>query len=511
MKKNIHEFLEKRKSEVNFRTDRLKAPFGGPQLSSSPVLFEVSEKTQAIPHGGLAAIHQIALQSGLVDAINAVPVLKFKLPYYESDHVLNIAYNFLCGGTALEHIEYRRNDPVHLNMLGTHSIPDPTTAGDFCRRYTATQIETLQDQINATRLNIWARQSSSFFKEAIVDMDGTIAPTYGECKQGMDISYKGEWGYHPLIVSLANTKEILYVKNRGGNRPSHEDAYIYVGKCISLLREAGFEKIRFRGDTDFSQTEHLDRWDDASVQFVFGINAMRNLVDIAESLENTAWERLARPAKYEIKTEVRGCRENVKEKIVNERGYKNLVLEWEDIAEKSYRPAKCKRDYRLVICRKTISVKRGQRLLFPEIRYFFYLTNDWEKRANEIIFDSNSRCDQENLMGQLKSGMGAMRMPLDDLESNWMYLVAASLAWTLKSWSALWLVVDGRKREECRRKERLLKMEFATFLQAMIMVPSQILRSGRRTIVRFLNVNGWAQTFFDLVEQLKFGCHSQRE
>jgi hypothetical protein len=228
---NIHEFLDQYKKEVAFRTDHTKAPFGAPQLSNAPIQFEVAEKTKAVAHGGLALVHQIAIVSGLIDALNDVQVLKLKLPYHESDHLLNIVYNFLCGGTALEHIEYRRQDPTYLNMLGTHSIPDPTTAGDFCRRYTTSQIEQLQDKINETRLNIWARQPKSFFAEAIVDLDGTLAPTNGECKQGMDISYNGTWGYHPLIVSLANTKEILFVKNRSGNRPSHEGAHVYIDKC----------------------------------------------------------------------------------------------------------------------------------------------------------------------------------------------------------------------------------------------------------------------------------------
>jgi hypothetical protein len=130
------------------------------------------------------------------------------------------------------------------------------------------------------------------------------------------------------------------------------------------------------------------------------------------------------------------------------------------------------------------------------------LTNDREKSATEIVFDANDRCNQENLIGQLKSGMNALSMPLDNLNSNWMYLVSSCLAWTLKSWTALWLVTDGRRREAVRRRDRLLKMEFVTFLQAMVTIPAQIFRSGRRTVVRLLNVNEWTSTFFCLVDQL---------
>ena len=511
MAKNITKQLEQYKKTVIHRTDRTQAPFGQTQLSNAPIRFEAAEKTQAVTHAGIALIHQIAIQSKLVDALNSVPVLKLKLPYHESDHILNIIYNFLCGGTALEHIEYRRQDPIYLNMHGTHSIPDPTTAADYCRRYTEEQIDQLQDAINNVRLNIWQHQPKSFFEEAVVDLDGTLAPTTGECKQGMDISYNGQWGYHPLIVSLANTKEILFVKNRSGNRPSHEDAHIYIDKSIILLQKAGFAKIRFRGDTDFTQTKHLDRWDEAGVFFVFGMDARSNLIDIAESLENTEWERLVRPPKYEVKTRPLGKRENVKEPIVIARGYRNRILDHEDIAEVSYRPTACKRSYRLVILRKTITVKEGDNLLIPEIRYYFYLTNDCDSSPSDIVFDSNARCNQENLIGQLKSDLQALSMPLNTLESNWVYLLCGCLALSLKSWLALQLGCTCCHSEEVRRRDRLLSMEFRTFLQALIHLPAQIVRSGGQRIVRLLGLNGWSETFFRLADLVRPVLYSRRE
>jgi hypothetical protein len=60
---------------------------------------------------------------------------------------------------------------------------------------------------------------------ARIDMDGTLVTTGGACKAGIDINYKGEWGYHPLVVSLANTGEALSLVNRSGNRPSHDYRY----------------------------------------------------------------------------------------------------------------------------------------------------------------------------------------------------------------------------------------------------------------------------------------------
>jgi hypothetical protein len=215
-----------------------------------------------------------------------------RLPYHESDHVLNVAYNVLSGGTCLKDLELWRNDGVYLDALGTQRIPDPTTAGDFGRRFTADDVEALQDTLNEVRLGVWRQQPAAFFEQAILDVDGVLAETYGECKQGIGLAYDGTWGYHPLVVSLASTQEPLYLANRAGNRPSHEGAAGYLDQAVTLCRRAGFRRILLRGDTDFSQTEHLDRWDTVGLHFLFGLNAMRNRIDRAENLPKSAWKTL---------------------------------------------------------------------------------------------------------------------------------------------------------------------------------------------------------------------------
>jgi len=476
-------------------------------FSARNIHYDLAERTRGLACGGIGAMHLLARRRGLIEALDQnLHLLKRHLPYHESDHVLNVAYNILCPGDCLEDLERLRNDEVYLDALGARRIPDPTTAGDFCRRFSADDVVLLMEIVNQVRRGLWCRQPEGFFERAILDADGTIAPTSGECKDGMGLSYNGVWGYHPLLISLANTGEPLYLVNRSGNATSSQSAAAYLDRAIALCRTGGFRRILLRGDTDFSQTGSLDGWDDQGVEFLFGMDAKTNLKTLAESLAEGLWKPLLRPARYEVQTEPRRRPENVKERIVKERRYKNIRLHSEHVAEFDYRPTKCRKSCRVVVLRKNLSVERGEQVLFDEIRYFFYITNDRTSSAPEIVSLANERCNQENLIEQLKNGVQALRMPVDNLVSNWAYMVMASPAWTLKAWFALSLPATGRwSRKHQAEREMVLKMEFKKFRHAFIALPCQIVRTGRRIVYRLLSWNRWLPVFFRGVRVLCCG------
>ena len=505
MNTKIRKQIERRKRQIARRLDKNdNRGCDRPIMTASNIHYEIADRTRATAAGGIGAMHLLVQKLGLDEAIDRhLGLLKIHLPYHDSDHVLNIAYNLLAGGRCLEHLELLRNNAAYLDALGARRIPDPTTAGDFCRRFDTPDIYCLQGVFNATRRKVWRRQPKSFFKEAFLDADGTMVETSGECKEGMDINHKGQWGYHALVLSLANTGEPLFIVNRSGNRPSHEQAGWYFDRAIELCRHAGFRKITLRGDTDFTQSDRLDRWDKDDVRFVFGIDATDKLYELAENLPQEAWEVLQRRVKHPLKTEPRKRPENVKQQVVERREYEDIRTVKEHVAEFTYQPGNCRKAYRVVVVMKELETYRGQTKLLETARCFFYITNVWDKPVEEIVFAANDRCSQENLLGQLKSGVRSLTAPVDSLLSNWAYMVMASLAWSLKAWSALMLPEEGRWEEKHREeKHKLLRMEFATFRQAMMNIPAQILRTGRKIVYRWLAWNPWQHVFFRLLDQL---------
>jgi hypothetical protein len=492
VKKKDRKKLKKREEKILERLANEHEVRESPMMSASNVSYEVSERVEATAWGGVAAMHQLSLAIGLTQALDdQVHVLKIHKPYHESDHILNIALNILAGGTSLEDLELRRRDVSYMNALGAERIPDPTTAGDFTRRFTdEAAVLNLMEAINSVRPGVWKELPAKERRKAVIDTDGTLAPTTGERKEGMGLSYKGIWGYHPLVVSLANTREALFLVNRSGNAVSHEGAAAYMDHAVALVRES-FKEVWLRGDTDFSLTKHFDRWTEDGVHFVFGMDAMKNLVNIAGELGEKCWKPLVRRTKRACKGKRRKRRDNVKERIVKEKRYKNIRLKSEQVSEFSYRPGKCMRDYRVVVVRKNLSVEKGEDVLFDDVRYFFYITNDTKMSARQVVRFINGRCDHENDIEQLKNGINAMRMPSGDLYSNGAYMVMAALAWNLKAWYGV-LMPDKKTGAE------VVRMEFPRFLNGFMAIPAQVLEQARQIKLRVLAWTPYLEAFLEM-------------
>src|SRR5262249_7468933 len=149
--------LRQRKRRILKRIENRPGPERArPMIAASDIRYELADRVRGLSCGGIGAMLLVARKTGLIGEIDGrLHLLKRHLPYHESDHVLNIAFNILAGGHRLEHLELRRNDEVYLDALGAERIPDPTTAGDFCRRFGMGDVLELMDAINEARLRVW--------------------------------------------------------------------------------------------------------------------------------------------------------------------------------------------------------------------------------------------------------------------------------------------------------------------------------------------------------------------
>jgi hypothetical protein len=473
-----------------------------PMFQKRNIHYDLADKTKGLRCAGLGAFLLLVQRLGLAAALDAkLHLLKRHVPYFESDHILNLTYNVLAGGRTINDLELLRNDETYLDLLDAQRIPDPTTAGDFLRRFTAGDIDKLMDVINSKRLLVWQQQPAAFFEQAIIEADGSITETTGQCKQGIDISYNNKWGYHPLLLSLANTQEPLFLFNRPANRPSHEGAAGYFDKAVHLCQQAGFRKILLRGDTDFSQTAYLDGWDQAGTGFVFGLDAHPTLQTRAQAVPERSWRPLQRPARYQVATKIRERPAKVKDEVVQRRGFRKVRLLGEDVAALLYRPVACRQDYLVVVVRKHLLWEQRGQPSEEEIRYFFYITNQWGWTDAEVVYFANDRCNQENLIQQLKNGVCALRAPVNTLAANWAYMVIGCLAWSMKAWLGLVQPKSGQGRQ-------LLTMEFRRFIDEVMLLPCQIITTGRRLVIRLLQWNPWVNMLCqvsELLRTLRFG------
>jgi len=490
-------FLSRRQSAIETRLDRRWQPERvRPVLEGGNIHYEVSGRAQAVGCGGLGMLQAVVESTGLAAAIDEkIDVLKRHRPYHESDHVLALAFNLLAGGRCIDDLDRHRQSVAFLDALGARRIPGATTAGDFLRRFDEKSVKGLMEASLRASANVWLSRPRSERELAIIDVDGTMVETTGGCKEGMDIDYKKRWGFIPLVVSLANSQEVLSVVNRPANRPSHDGAAPWMDRAIRWSKEqAGFSKMRVRGDTDFSLTTNFDRWHVDGVEFVFGMDANPGFVKRARAVADEGWAPLERPTRPEKRRRPK----KVKQEIVEQRGFKKLALAEEHLAEIDYSPSKAKETYRLIMLRKRIRVTQGQLALDDEIRYFFYITNIPGKAmsAADVVRENNARCHQENLIEQVKNGVRATKMPVAEFDANWAYLAIGALAWNLKAWAWLLLPKEMGART-------LIKMEFRRFLDEVILIPTQILRTGRRLVSRLLEVNRWTKLLLEGTHRLR--------
>lgn len=443
-----------------------------------PKLHVSEERGEATAYGGLSLAVAVVRQLGVERALGqALDLLQSHRPFTESDHVLTHVYNLFVGGTCIEDIGHlQASEPVR-RMLGAARIPDPTTAGDFLRRFDPDSLCALDGAIDAGQEGVWRRRyGRKKADRAIVDLDSHVHPVYGDQKEGADFSYKGPLAYHPLVISLAETQECLRLINRPGNTPSAEGAEAHLEELFPwLLRR--FRKVVVRGDAAFCNQKIFDACEAHGQSFAVVSPAQSNFEALADALPESAWKPYRGPGQRarsaSRRSRLRRRRPNLRRRLARQRGKHDLKLERQWIAEIPYQPQRSSRTFRLVIRRQRIE-EHHQGELFELWRYLYVMTNLPRSTSTQEAVDlTYQRCDQENVIEQLQHGIAGMRMPTGELLSNAAFLTCARLAHNLKAWLAQLVLPRETMRWEWKR-----------FRHAFVYVAARVLRQSRQIHVR---------------------------
>ena len=459
-----------------------------PVFSNRQMRVKVQQRDKITPYGGLSLAHDLAMRLQIDRDINrSISLLKLNLPFFESDHLLTHVYNQYVGGQCIEDIANLQHSQAVKHLLGACRIPDPSTAGDFLRRFDQPQLEAFQEVIDRARQKVWRKMPRSRKQVATIDMDSTIKEVYGECKQGADFSYNGKWSYHPLLVTLAETNEPLRTINRPGNTARAEGAAEALHEVLPMVNRH-FGRVFVRGDSKFYQRAIIAECERHRAGFALVMDGYAVLHEMADSLPKSAWKPFSahwadNVAKAAANKKTRRRRKRLRAKRARQRGYKTLATTRQWVAEFDYTIPRHEKEkdfgiggntYRVVVKCQQVEVTEGQQHLFTEYRYRFVITNIPRSHmdASEVFCFAYGRCDQENIIEQFKNGIAAMRMPTGELLANAAFLMAGQLAWCLRAWLS-----------QLALPKETIRWEWKWFRQAFVYIAAKITHGARRANV----------------------------
>jgi len=472
-------------------------------MRTPKVHTEVKSESTVTAFGGLVLVAALLRRLGVAEEIDEqVSVLKQHQPYTESDHILAQAMNLYVGGTCLEDMSELQHSEAARRILGAGRIPDPTTAGDFLRRFdpkaNPNALEGLRHATDELQREVWEQKTNGLRKRtkknkgkqkrnkrkqdlAVLDMDGKLKETYGRQKEGVDFSYKGKWSYHPLLISMAGTGDCLAICNRPGNLRSANGAAAVLDNTLSYVTPH-FKDSLVRGDSDFDRIGIREVCDKHNAYFAFVGREFPNRPGIAQDIPEEQWKplqtraaRMAEERRNQPGYRPRRKKPDLRRKRAREREYKELrqICQW--VAEVPWTPPDSDKTYRLVIRRQLILESKGQIPLLVKYRYRYVVTNlPASEPATRVIDLTYERCDQENIIEQMGSSLVAWRMPVREFAGNSAWLEIARLAWNLAKWLAQ-LVLPAE----------VVRWEWKRFRRAYVYLAAEVIKRSRQIWVRF--------------------------
>jgi len=487
-------------SHVNFgtgatRSERDDWSDRGPRLRVPKLHTETDDRIPATVHGGISLCLALWRKLGISQMIDQhVHVLQRHKPYHESDHVLAHVVNLFVGGSCIEDQSSLQVDGAVLRLLGTNRFPDPTTSGDFLRRFDDTvnpgALDALRSVVDSVQDAVWAefgrrcrRRLRELGSWGRVDLDSHIIPLCGSQREGAGFSYTKKWSYQPLLVTLANTGDILAVRNRPGNSPSAAGAEDLLRAHLPRVKQL-FAKVVVRGDSAFDQMTIREACVECGAHFAHSARRYRDRIAVAEAIAEEGWtewkpqkERRAekRARRRDFRARQKGTNQRRQQAL--ERNYRTISKERHWIAEVQRRPTPQEPPCRMIIVRERLNETWStyQTSYYDFYVYRIVFTNLPESfTASDVVDEVYDRCDQEKVIEQLKNEIPMWRMPVREAAGNAAWAELARIAWSMSKWLGL-LVLPLET----------LRWEYKRFRRAFVQVAAEVVLRSRQTWVRF--------------------------
>jgi hypothetical protein len=471
-------------SGTSVDTEDLPWPETAGRVMRHPLLHLESDPRGEMTHyGGLVLAQQFVRRFRIAQRVDeSLRLFRRHAPYHESDHVLALAYTLYADGTCLEDQSALQGSEAVRRLVGACRIPDPTTAGDFLRRFRTVQdVEQLSEVIDEVQAAVWSKPARGVRRRrkkeefALVDLDGHVKPLYGVQKEGADFSYDRRWSYQPLVVSLGGSGECLKVVNQPGNCRSSEAAAKALKEVLPWVKRY-FLNALVRGDTDFDRSDVYNAVIDEGAYFAIGGRLYPNRAALVEAIAEESWRPFVPRADREegSRSSRRVRRANYRRNKAQDRGFRTLrtVKQW--VSEIAYQPTGLGFACRMIVRRILIEESDGQGALFEHFRYRLVLTNLPRSYSPRQIIDlSYQRCDQENVIEQFGVGIAGWRMPVAEFMGNSAWLQIARLAWNLGKWIAQ-IALPGE----------VVRWEWKRFRRHFVYIAAKVLKEGRSLVVR---------------------------
>ncbi len=470
-----------------------------PQFSHPRLLTEPRGGAPLVSWSSLGIVHGLVERLEVAPVIDsAVRVLRRHKWYTESDHVLTLTYNMLSGGNTLSDINWLRADEGLRRLLGGARVPHATTVGDFLARFDGKREQCsdrdqqagklarseLREAVEEIQQRAFGLLPRSRRRVATLDWDSSIHEVYGEQKEGADFSYDRRWSYSSLYGTVAETGDVLHLGLHEGSRHTSYGIKEVLPRTIERVRKH-FRQVRMRADSGYYDQEIVDICAERGVEFYIVAKQRQNLLRAVHGLPECAWRPLA-PIRERSGRRRRKRRENVKRKISRQRKPDQWYKGTPEVARMMFRPTSWKKGYRYVIKRTPIHDADGKQEYLDGMRkyaYWIVVTNS--KRSNTAVLrTAQGRGNQENLIKDLKEGLGLSHVPTGLLGANQAYFMIAALAWNLKTWMLNLLELGDGAVLRCKR-----------FLYLWICRAGVVAKTGRDGVLLKLSAGEYYQRF----------------